>query len=229
MTLPAYELTRSKRRSIAIHLRAGRVCVRAPLFVSTAQIDAFVGSRADWIAKHLPKTVVANPWRDGMVFCYLEQTWTLRWRAHAGRPRMSADALSHTLWLESTHWDSAQAKRLFLRWLSDEARARLLPALQAQAQLMGAADRLQGVVLRYTKSMWGRCNSRGEVLLNPAVLLTSERCVRYLLVHELSHLHHMNHSSAFWQRVAAFCPDWQQARLHLKQHNLSWLHQPAIG
>lgn len=225
MTAIAYHLTRSKRRSMAIHLRDGRVEVRAPLFVSQGQIDAFVQSRQRWIAEHLQRSVVPDYWQDGLRLSVNEQPWQLRWRERAGKVSLDVDSQAQVLWLQAPRWSGAQAQRQLLNWLSVQAREQLLPALQQQAESMGDAARLQGVVFRYTKSMWGRCSAKGEILLNPAILLTPKYCIRYLLVHELAHLRHLNHSAEFWQRVETYCPDWRQARATLRQQNLAWLQR----
>lgn len=227
MELPAYQLIRAKRRSVAIHLRAGQIEVRAPLKLAQREIDAFVASRADWIAKHLAESIVPDVWQPGLGFELLGQRWQLQFRPYAGRARLQADGLQRILWLEARTWQGELARRLFLRWLTSLAKEKLVPALHERARQMGDSERLKGTVLRHTKSMWGRCSARGEILLNPALLLTEQRCIDYLLVHELAHLRHMNHSPAFWQRVAEYCPHWQQSRKALKAYSLHWLQQPA--
>lgn len=65
----------------------------------------------------------------------------------------------------------------------------------------------------HTRSVWGTCAAgRGQIRFSAALLGTSHDFCRYVAAHELCHLLHPNHSSAFWQAVGLLCPDWQDLR-----------------
>jgi predicted metal-dependent hydrolase len=59
---------------------------------------------------------------------------------------------------------------------------------------------------------WGSCNTRREVRLAWRLVKAPPELVDYVVCHELAHLRHMNHSSAFWAEVARQCPDYQRLR-----------------
>lgn len=226
MSLPAYQLRRAKRKTIAIHVRDGQVEVRAPWYVPALAIERFVSSKSLWIEQQLRKSPpqAADAWFDGATLPYDGEHWCLRWQPHTGRAQWRVAAEIRTYFFLAPAWCDKTSKRLYKNWLMQQASQQLLPALHAQAALMGVDHALTGTVFRFTRSMWGRCSARGEVLLNPAILLAGEQARRYLLVHELAHLRHMNHSPAFWQLVAEYCPDWQQARAGLRACRFDWLY-----
>ena len=62
------------------------------------------------------------------------------------------------------------------------------------------------IAVRRQRSRWGSCSVRGTISLNCCLLFQRPKVVRYLLIHELSHTLHMNHSKRFWECVAALCP-----------------------
>lgn len=68
------------------------------------------------------------------------------------------------------------------------------------------------------KSRWGSCSSRGSLNFNWRILMAPEPVCDYVVIHELCHLRHMNHSADFWQLVAAFCPDYKQYRKWLREN-----------
>lgn len=65
-------------------------------------------------------------------------------------------------------------------------------------------------------SRWGSCSSRGHIRFSVVFLLLPESLKEYVVVHELCHLRHMNHSSLFWEEVRLVLPDWKQRRRALR-------------
>ncbi len=89
--------------------------------------------------------------------------------------------------------------RVLINWLKGEARKALPPRLDALGQGFGLNH--QRVQIRAQRSRWGSCSQQGTISLNCTLMLLDECLVRYLLVHELCHLRHMNHSRRFWRLV----------------------------
>ena len=75
---------------------------------------------------------------------------------------------------------------------------------------------LNGVRLKYNRSNWGSCSSRGNVNLSTRLLFAPEWVQDYVIVHELAHLVEMNHSPRFWKIVADILPDYKEAEKWLK-------------
>lgn len=74
------------------------------------------------------------------------------------------------------------------------------------------------VTVRNQRSRWGSCSVKGTISLNWRLIQTPEFVRDYIILHELMHLRHMNHSRRFWHAVEAVCPDYAQAEGWLKQH-----------
>jgi predicted metal-dependent hydrolase len=102
--------------------------------------------------------------------------------------------------------DGHAVRVLLRRWLTDKAREFLGPALQVCARELGFE--FKRVLVRRQRTRWGSCSTRGTISLNCCLLFQRPPVVRYLLIHELVHTLHMNHSHRFWQRVARHCPDY---------------------
>ena len=77
------------------------------------------------------------------------------------------------------------------------------------------------VSVRMMKSRWGSCvPSRHSVTFNLALASLPEICTRYVVVHELSHLFHPDHSVSFWAHVEAYFPDYRRVRAFLRSYRL---------
>ena len=100
--------------------------------------------------------------------------------------------------------------------LREQARRDLTPRADTYASLMGVSyNRLS---IRTQRSRWGSCSSKGNINLNCLLMLCPEEVRDYVVVHELCHLLHMNHSKAFWAEVGKNMPDYRTRRDWLREN-----------
>jgi predicted metal-dependent hydrolase len=92
-------------------------------------------------------------------------------------------------------------------WIRRRARQALPPLLERVSRQTGLA--YNRVSIRSQKTRWGSCSSRGNISLNDQLLFLPAAAVEYLMVHELCHTRHLNHSKAFWTLVQIHCPGYQ--------------------
>lgn len=74
------------------------------------------------------------------------------------------------------------------------------------------------ITIREQKTRWGSCSGRGTLSFNWKLMLAPPAVLDYVVVHELCHLTHMNHSREFWQAVENILPDYKERRKWLKEH-----------
>lgn len=74
------------------------------------------------------------------------------------------------------------------------------------------------ITIRDQKSRWGSCSSRGTLSFNYRLLFAPPKVLDYVVVHELCHLTHMNHSKNFWNMVASVMPEYKTYKNWLKEH-----------
>lgn len=112
-----------------------------------------------------------------------------------------------TLWLVGATENTPLCCAALQRWLAARAR----PLLTALVADMSARTGLEaaGVQIRGQRTRWGSCSCRRVLSLNYRLALLPEAQIRYLILHELCHLRHMNHSPAYRAFLAGFEPDWK--------------------
>ncbi len=221
----SYQLKRSsRRRTLALQVGPGGVVVHAPLYLDAAQIDAFVQSKAAWLERQLAQRQPAFPvfeLIDGAVLPCVDERLVLR----IVQDKLSAiTAENNTLWLQLSARVKAdnqakQVRELVVHWYSQEAERYFAGRLELFATLMRVSYRT--LLIKNWQTKWGSCDSTGQICLNWRLLLAPQWVSDYVVIHELAHLRQMNHSPAYWQIVAQYCPHWQQARDYLKQHQQS--------
>ena len=92
-------------------------------------------------------------------------------------------------------------------WIRRRARDSF-PALLAEISTSTGLE-FNRLSIRSQKTRWGSCSIRGNISLNDQLLFMPEATVRYLMIHELCHTRHLNHSKAFWALVEHHCADYR--------------------
>lgn len=103
-----------------------------------------------------------------------------------------------------------------LEELREKARVDLNARAEKFAPLIGVS--YTRIVIRHQKTKWGSCSSKGILNFNCLLMLAPETVRDYVVVHELCHRKHMNHSGTFWSEVEQVLPDYRDARLWLRDN-----------
>ena len=215
---------RARRLSIRVYPDARVECVVPPR-VRPREIEAFIAVHREWIESRraiaLRNLPAPQPFPPAVIDLRMSgEQWRLQVAGGVGRARTCEAGQGI---LRATGTASTPQLRAGLRtWLLRAARTRLEPRVAAIAQAMGV--HYSQVSIRRQRSRWGSCSARGTISLNCCLLFQRPEVVDYLIVHELVHRSHMNHSARFWQAVERHCPDWRALDRELVQ---GWRHVPS--
>jgi len=198
------ESTRARRLSVRVW-RDGTVEIVVPRRTRPAEVVDFVARHRDWIERQRGRAL-ARPVEPFPPAEITLDALERRWRCvGAGGGRQLVDTGSGELLLPAA--DERRLRRALLRWLALTAQQAFAPSLaRLAAEMQVGYGRLQ---IRRQRTRWGSCSTRGTISLNACLLFQPPPVVRYLMVHELAHVTHMNHSPRFWRHVARFEPRWR--------------------
>lgn len=225
-----YTITRSKRKTVSIIVeRSGAVRVLAPLKFPEKSIVAFIMDKQNWIGKkrrELQAHQTQKPsFMEGSHIEFMGRTLKIAYHVvqkksdeficlvddviHYNRRDFSYDAMLD----DTERWYRQQALMLFH---------------ERVAYFSTILDRKPTKIsIKTQRKRWGSCTSKGHILLNWRLILAPLEVIDYVILHELCHLYHMNHSKQFWDLVSKIDPHFGEKRLWLKQYGaiISWPYE----
>lgn len=219
------ESHRARRLTLRVHETA-QVEVVVPRGLPRRLVDRFIAEHQDWIAVRVAKAQAraqaAEAFPPAAInLIALGEQWSLQHQPGEGLLRVQA--CDESLLRVSGRGSPAQYRAALCRWLSKRAREVLEPWLSELAAEHGFVH--GPVQIRLQRSRWGSCSAKGAISLNLALLFQPPAVLRYVLLHELAHTRHLNHSRAFWAVVAACEPDYK--RLDRQLRSEGWRNVPA--
>ena len=206
-----YPLLRSNRRSISITVsREGQVTIHAPLYAAEGDIRAFVEAKKEWIEKAQGKQQQRR--EQAPVFAVGSEM------PYLGRAVLVSTGDVEVAQLHGSQLilpKSGDPRRHALNWLAQQARELLPDRITQWSKVMGIYP--SSLTIANPKTRWGSMKSDGSLRLNVALMHCDPALIDYVIVHELSHMRHMDHSPAFHAHVARYLPDAENRRKALKQ------------
>lgn len=114
-----------------------------------------------------------------------------------------------------------------IKRLANEMKALLPEKLERYSKLLGVTR--GRVTVRCQKTKWGSCTAEGNLSFNCLLMLAPEGVLDYVIVHELCHRRHMDHSKAFWAEVGRIFPDYKERRRWLREKGGALLLRARLG
>ncbi len=114
-----------------------------------------------------------------------------------------------------------------IRALADRALEVIPPKAERFARLIGVS--YGRITIRNQVSRWGSCSGKKNLNFNCLLMLCPGEVVDYVVVHELCHLRHMDHSKEFWAEVERFCRDYKEHRKWLKEQGSGLIRRLRNG
>jgi predicted metal-dependent hydrolase len=206
---------RAKRLSLRVSRLDGRVTLSVPHGASRKEAIRFAQERADWIRKHLRDVApLSRPAIGGRIH-FNGEVHPIN-EAPVKAARISSGAIL------VPSGDERQTSARIEALLKREARVRLISATEIYAAQVGRP--FGRITIRDTRSRWGSCSSEGNLNYSWRLAMAPALVLDYVAAHEVAHLVHMDHSSAFWAQVGEICPDYPVFRKWLRD-NGSQLHR----
>jgi predicted metal-dependent hydrolase len=181
-------------------------------------IDALLIEKKAWILKHsalleqaAQKDNVNLP--TSLSLSAIDETWQIDHMQNCAKPTLFAAAGSRLVIMDKD-LNIERAFRLLHLWLKRKAAQHLTPWLR-ELSLRHQLP-FNNVAIRNQKTRWGSCSSSKNIQLNYKILFLPKALAEHILLHELSHLQHLNHSRAFWRLLSALDPHCHEHTKALK-------------
>ena len=195
----------ARARNIRISVRRGRVRVAYPWFTSRERALQFLDTKLDWVRATLEKQqrteaerVIRPPFRTRQH----ELRVVTDERATRASVRITSDAITLRL-PASADIANAESQELINKGVTEALRREARELLPSMVETVSRRTGLnyRSVAIRATRSKWGSCSSRNDLSLSAYLMLLPDHLIEYIIVHELCHTVHRNHSAEFHSLV----------------------------
>lgn len=203
---------------IAIHVEPnGRVKVDAPASTPIQDVFSAVRKRSRWISQHVATArariahVLPREYVSGESIHFLGKRYRLKVVVQTD---VASDAKLRGAFVVVSvpRHDAALIRACIDAWYRDRARKVFESRLQAVAEPLSWVHHLPPFRLQLMTRQWGSCSPSGRLTLNPWLVAAPREAIDYVLLHELCHLKHHNHSQSFYALLARHLPDWKRVK-----------------
>jgi len=238
------EVRRNSRRKTRIGLGfdpAGHVILDAPLNASLDELEGVVVEHGRWLRRRLETVqrdavcIAAPNYESGELLQYLGNAYELIVKEGASSVSRCERSTQLALFpgMEGIRGEirvrllNPQPERVaqrLKRWYLDEAGRVFAERLSRWRTLPWLQQGLPELRTRFMRSQWGSCSADGRIALNTHLVKTPERIIDYVILHELCHLVHHDHSRRFYALMGSHMPDWDERRHELDHYMPVLLH-----
>ena len=215
-----FKLEYSNRKSLGITVTPDlQVSVAAPVGASIEKIKEKVKKRAPWIIRQQgfflqfhPKTP-PRKYVAGETHLYMGRHYRLK--VFKGK-RESVNLKGR--YIEITTSNKKKVEKLLKDWYAYHSKTKLFsiadPLIERFKKYKATPDT---VALRNMPNRWGSCTTEGKIILNPELIKAPKGCIEYVIIHELCHLIHRNHTHKFFALQAKEMPNWEKWKMRLEK------------
>jgi predicted metal-dependent hydrolase len=213
-------IVRSNRRSICLEIRDNAsLLVRAPFSLSPEIIGSFIRQKQGWIERKLEharrKKVVSKKFENNEEFYYLGKPCILNIISQGRVPLELLEQDGIKVFHFSKEYLS-HARKIFTGWYKEQAKN----IIRQRVVFFSLSNRLDysRITLRDAATCWGSCGRNNSLNFNWRLIMAPLEVLDYVVVHELAHTRHKNHSRVFWESVENILPDYKIRRKWLKDN-----------
>lgn len=215
-----YQVNADPRRStrIAIHVEAdGSVIVDAPPDQPEELVQNAVQKRARWIVDHVAEArdrfrhVRPKSYVSGEQVLYLGRRYMLK-VVQDDTAKATVRLRGNRLLVTTRSIDTGNVRGIVRAWYRTRARDYLARKIdEHSARLPWITSPPPFRLLEMTRQ-WGSCSPQGQIILNPHLIKAPRECIDYVLIHELTHLKHHDHSPEFFDLVSRYARGWERPK-----------------
>ncbi len=219
---PPYTLRRSKRaKHIRVILDPNKgLQLVYPYFVSKKEALKFLDSKKDWVEQHKdalilePKLHVVHTIPKDIELLALNKHYETLYRYLPENYKSGMQVIGNQLIFHGATDEVKQYAGHIKAWLVQQAHEHLTPRLQDISQQTKL--NFNRIAYRDQKTLWGSCTRAANISLNIKLLFLTPEMADYVMVHELCHTQHLDHSKRFWNLVRSFIPNCHELDKQLR-------------
>ncbi len=218
-----YTLVFDDRKTLGIKVYPDKsVHVVAPTDSTIDKIEEKVRSKASWIIRQQDFFMSFHPmtpprkYISGETHLYLGRQYRLKVK-ESNQPSVKLQG-GNIVVETKDKTDRKKVEQQLRRWYKSKAEIHFNKLFEEQLPVAKTFyNGTPTLKYRWMEKRWGSCDSTAQIHLNLELIKAPKRCIEYVIVHELCHLVHLNHSSAFFELLEKLLPDWRETKYRLEK------------
>jgi hypothetical protein len=222
---PVYKVKRH-RQARYVKLRASapaRLEITVPFRFNLREIPFILEKNKEWIENQLSALAVSHspivlPDRVDLRACY--ESWQIAYLAMKKKMILIQRHQLKEMVLMGNISNQSLCRAKLVTWVKAQAQDHLSKRMNDISRMMQLS--YSKITIRDQKTLWGSCTVNKAINLNYKLLFLPPHLVTYVIIHELAHTVHLNHSKQFWDLVGQFDAEWRLHRSSLKDTS-AWI------
>jgi predicted metal-dependent hydrolase len=223
------EIIKTNRKgSIGLKVEPNRIALMVPKHFADTDISSFIKSEKDWLLakiaarkQNMPKQISFKSGTQLLLFgnkiLYKEDHHRLVKKIdYQFNEEVLVLFCKQTRPLKNV---PASARKVAISFFIKQLETVINSTILDLAKIIQVTPSI--ISIKNYKSKWGSCCADGSIQFNWRLAMAPKSVIEYVIIHELCHLIHPNHSKDYWQTVAKFCPTYQQEKQWLKENGAS--------
>jgi len=227
VTIKIDEIICSRRKTLALQINSeGKLIVRAPYRMHQSFIEQFISQKKEWIlakqaqatTRHQARQALKHRYLSGEKFLFLGHDYPLSLVdvSKQGKTKLAKKLMLCDQGFLMLEQYQHQAKKIFIEWYKNEAQVFFAHQVRMYAEKHQLTYR--EIKVGHALKRWGSCSSQKNLNFSWRLMMAPIEVINYVIVHELAHLLHLNHSATFWRQVEKMMPDYSVYRQWLKSY-----------
>ena len=210
----------SRRKTSALKIKGQEVSVHIPSHLPIKFAQEFVLQKTVWIQQKLKeqsqKISLEMQFTEGEEHLFLGKNYTLRLIQKEKSPSIIKTPQTLEVHGRQNRLSKTVIRTALIRWYKQQAEHYLRSRTAELARKVNLTP--HSITVKTYKARWGSCGIKGDIQYNWKLMLAPPDIIDYVIIHELCHIQHHNHSTQFWQLVGHHSPSFKTSRHWLKTH-----------
>lgn len=217
----------NRKKTISIEIKDNKVEVKAPYIISQKEIESFILQKKDWIDKKISfhnsiKKPIKRRFIEEENFQFLGKDLKLK-IIKSNKRKNYLDGKFIYIFIKN---EEEKLKEKIKKELEILFKYEALKIFERKtnfyARKIGVYPKK--ITIKSYKKRWGSCSYKEELSYNWKLIMAPEKIIDYVIIHELCHLIHFNHSKDYWEKVSKILPNYKTSKewLKINQHLLIW-------
>lgn len=218
-----YILIKQRRKTATISIDEKlNVIIKVPLYMTQKQIHELVVGQEEWIKATLDKKkklIETQDWYYTEKLLYMGEYRKIE-RFKTSLQKFSIDFNDKGFIIVSDGSEEVE-RQLVEKFFRKQAKEELTRLADFYANKVGV--QYHKITIRHQATRWGSCSSKGNLSFNLKIMCAPKEMIEYVVLHEIMHLKHFNHSKAFWQSIEEVMPNYKVCVNYFKQYGQNFM------